>query len=450
MMNSRLFRVVTLCVLGIVAEAGAAPAPSTPLETRLHVALQRADLPAVRELVKAGADVNARDLRGGNALHVAVNFAGDLDVMTLLLDRGVDLHATNEDGQTPLMVALQHAHYRHEGNGDRLVQVARLLIARGASVKVAGAGGRVPLRAAMDPFNLPLIELLLKHGAALPDDGLDWALSNANTPLIRLLMPRATPAMLAWTGPTGGTLLHRAAESPETAFVIPWLLSKGLDVNAPDHERTTPLGQAALSGNLAGVVALHKAQARLDGLDDDGQSALHLAAYGAHHDVLQWLVQRHLDVKARDKRGRSSLDIALDTQAFAFFTDARKLDVIALLGGVPGDVQRGRFGNHPLHVAVRQRDLATVERLLEAGASPNLKDASGNTPLYWAIVESSPVLTTPAQQAWGRKLLPLLIRHGADTRMKPGRELDRTYDQLAQEMRVADLLERAKRRQAPR
>ena len=66
-----------------------------------------------------------------------------------------------------------------------------------ALVRAVQAGG---------PHCVEVMELLLKHGAALPDDGLDWALSNAYTPLIRLLMPRATPAMLAWPGPTGGSV----------------------------------------------------------------------------------------------------------------------------------------------------------------------------------------------------------------------------------------------------
>lgn len=57
-----------------------------------------------------------------------------------------------------------------------------------------------------------------------------------------------------------------------------------------------------------------------------------------------------------------------------------------LLGSVPAGVVRGRYSNHPLHEAVNQRDIEAVQRLLESGVSPNLKDASGNVPLYWAIV----------------------------------------------------------------
>ena len=457
------FGVVALCLLGMVADGTAAPAPApasppasppwTALEDQLRIALQGPDTAAVRVLVNAGANPNARDVLGGKALHVAANMRGDVEVQTLLLDQGADLLAVNPDGQTPLMMALRHAHYKHEGQGQQLVQVARLLLSRGASVKATGPntpGAPWPLRAAMDPVNLPLIQLLLQHGAALPDDSLDWALSNQQVYLVRLLMPRATPAMLAFRDPSVGTLLHRAAASPDTGFAIGWLLAKGLHIHATDQDGITPIGRAAFAGNLAGVVQLHKAKARLDTVDHDGQTLLHLAAYGAHDDVMQWLVAHGLDIRARDQQASTALGIALDTHTFAYFTEPRKLALIKLLDGVPGDLQRGRFSDHPLHAAVSQRDIQAVERLLAAGVSPNLKDASGNTPLYWAIVESSPLLTTPSQRAWGSKLLPLLIRHGADTTMKPGGEVDKTYDQLAREMRVTDLMDRAKARHAAR
>jgi ankyrin repeat protein len=163
--------------------------------------LQRKDPAAVRELFKAGANVNARDAGGSNALHVAANFRGDLDLLKLLLDQGANVNAVNRVGQTPLTLALQHAHYRQEAKGERLVQVASLRLSRGASAKGAGTRGALPLRAAMDPVNLPLIELLLKHGAEVPDDGLDWSLSNAYTHLIRLLMARPTCwTTVSWTG----------------------------------------------------------------------------------------------------------------------------------------------------------------------------------------------------------------------------------------------------------
>ena len=70
-------------------------------ETALHVATVFHERIAIDALVKAGADVNARDIYGCTALH---NAAGrlNLDALLALLEHGADLNAQDEDQDTPL------------------------------------------------------------------------------------------------------------------------------------------------------------------------------------------------------------------------------------------------------------------------------------------------------------------------------------------------------------
>lgn len=216
---------------------------------------------------------------GGNALHVAANYRGDVEVLKQLLDKGAEINALNHDSAAPLLLALRHGHYKHEARGERLFAVAAFLLSPGASLKVTK--GPLPMCAAMVPVNLPLIRLLLQHGAALPNDGLDWALSNEYGELARLLMARATPVMLAFRDHSGGTLLHRAAGKASMRFALEWLVGKGFDINALDNDRITPFGRAALFDNVPGMTDLLGANARTDMLTLDGQTALNLAALGA-------------------------------------------------------------------------------------------------------------------------------------------------------------------------
>ena len=90
-------------------------------------------------------------------------------------------------------------------------------------------------------------------------------------------------------------------------------MGKGFGVNALDNERINPFDNVPRMTHLLG------AKARTDMLVADGRTALHLAALGAHHEVMRWLIERGLDIRARDKRGRTPLDIALDTHRFAFY-----------------------------------------------------------------------------------------------------------------------------------
>ena len=64
------------------------------------------------------------------------------------------------------------------------------------------------------------------------------------------------------------------------------------------------------------------------------------------------------------------------------------LAVLKMFCEAGGDVHlntQDDFGLTPLHTAVNKEEVGMVQYLLEQGASPNLKDLGGNTPLQLAI-----------------------------------------------------------------
>ena len=76
-------------------EPGLAPNPAED---------ERLVLEAARAAVDAAGDVNAADVAGNTALHTAARRRLDT-VVQFLADSGADLHAMNDQGQTPLAVA---------------------------------------------------------------------------------------------------------------------------------------------------------------------------------------------------------------------------------------------------------------------------------------------------------------------------------------------------------
>ena len=99
----------------------------------------------VQLLLRKGIDINATNFHGWNALHcLCRNFRGDvpsklLSLVTLLLDEGIDLNAKAPDGSNCLnALCTNFSHRRHKD----FFQVLKLLIERGAEVDAKDANGR--------------------------------------------------------------------------------------------------------------------------------------------------------------------------------------------------------------------------------------------------------------------------------------------------------------------
>jgi ankyrin repeat protein len=92
-------------------------------------------------LLEYGADVGARDTQGGTPLHDAAE-SGDPDseVVQLLLEHGADVNAQDGDGWTALHLATHHGH----------VQVGKILLRRGGHWYIENNQGNTPLEIALE------------------------------------------------------------------------------------------------------------------------------------------------------------------------------------------------------------------------------------------------------------------------------------------------------------
>ena len=79
---------------------------------------------------------------------------GHLDVARLLLGRGAHPNAAITDGATPLYIAAQNGH----------LEVARLLLDRGANTNAATTDGATPLHIAAQSGHLDIVKQLVIQG----------------------------------------------------------------------------------------------------------------------------------------------------------------------------------------------------------------------------------------------------------------------------------------------
>ena len=127
--------------------------------TPLHVAVMERQTELVKLLIEKGADVNAKGgygCGGGTPLHMAIFVFGE-NVLEPLIDRGADVNAKDDDGATPLHLAVQMYYSR-----GPLVEP---LLAYGADVNAKDNKNRTPLWYAKNQGRMEIIELLKKHKA---------------------------------------------------------------------------------------------------------------------------------------------------------------------------------------------------------------------------------------------------------------------------------------------
>ena len=121
------------------------------------VALRRAakdgNLAEVERLIEKGTNVNAKDNDGNTPLYFAANNS-HLAVAAKLLEHGTDVNAKDDGGNTPLHWAAN--------NGD--LAIVEKLIENKANVNVKNKDGNTPLHWSAGTGNLAVVEKLVEKG----------------------------------------------------------------------------------------------------------------------------------------------------------------------------------------------------------------------------------------------------------------------------------------------
>jgi uncharacterized protein len=301
------------------------------------------DKQAVRLFMDAGIDINAADKDGITAVSVAA-MKGNAALVKALLDKGanpnVALTAGTEKGMTPLIAAAT------VGN----LEVVKLLVGKGVDVNAKDGHGLTAADYAADPAKpgRAILDVLREHGAPMLTDAASAKLlDDFRTELKRKI---------------GGTV-----GEPGTPDSWRQLISEQLANFKERHFTPDRLVQARIVAFESAweILAIFKS----GGLDESGdmvkrympfvkelqtepevqRSLLLEAARTGRAGLVQWLLDQHADVNAKDETGVTPLMWA------------------ALKGN---------------------SDVAQI--ILDAGADPNLKEESGMTTIMFAVTEHQP------------------------------------------------------------
>ena len=186
------------------------------------------------------------------------------------------------------------------------IDIALLLLRRGAGVNVLDRSGQRPLHRALEGGRTNTVQLLLDHGA-------DVNLQNASgtTPLIlassegeleisRLLLQRGADVNFKnYYSRNGRSSLHGAALNGHLD-VARYLLESGADIDSRDNDGHTPLNLASCSGYVQVAAMLIQHGADVNSRDNGGSSPLHMASQEGHLKIAELLIQHGADVGSRN------------------------------------------------------------------------------------------------------------------------------------------------------
>jgi uncharacterized protein len=312
-------------------------------QTALMWAVAQKQPAMVAELVKAGADVNARSTvnnwerqvtaepraiyrpAGGLTPLLYAAREGCVECARLLVDGGAEINLADPENISPLLMAVINGQW----------DTAQYLIKKGANPNQWDFWGRAPLYAAVDLNTIPrggrpdwpsldettslqVVEMLLAAGAN-PNAQL-----KLSPPFRNIGNDRGLDGMLT----TGATPLLRAAKALD-APAIAVLLARGADISLANSRGITPIMAAAGLGSvdadtrgfylsddtqqrsIESLKLLIKAGGDINSKDSRGLTPLHEAARWGWNDVVQFLVANGADLNARDNRGNTPIDSAL-------------------------------------------------------------------------------------------------------------------------------------------
>ena len=258
----------------------------------IHEAAAAGDVAAIRELVESGVDVNVFNEDGFTPLHLAVR-RGQREAIEALLASGADVNLEHAgSGFAAADIAFQGEAFRDSA------ELTSLLVARGAEfdpdATIRGPFKRLDL--AVSAGNAAMTRLLLSLGAVVATDPghprprLLSAATSGNVEIVELLLDAGVP--VDQTDGDGTPALRYAIEKGHSQ-VVRVLLDHGADIGFIDrlHGRNL-LHVAALSGHVRIATYLMDAGVELDARDSQDRTPLHYAAKYGHRRLAERLIER--------------------------------------------------------------------------------------------------------------------------------------------------------------
>ena len=378
-------------------------------DLRLTDAAKGRDRATVRSLLTDGVDVNTPQGDGSTALSWA-SYWDDIEMADLLIRAGANANIANELGVTPLALACS----------NRSADMVETLLEAGANPNIAQWNGQTPLMVCARTGNVAALRPLLDSGA------------NVN----------------AREAERGQTALMAAAAGKHLN-VLEALIAHGAEVNARTESGFTPLMFASQQGDLEPARTLVVHGADIDASAVKYGNALTVATASGHEGLAIFLLEEGSDPNVADANGITPLHYALargmaeiiSAAPTSAYDDSYKVrpsnmrdltkalldhgadpnvrikKVLITFGttvGLHGPGVPSMVDATPFLLAATSADVELMQKLLDAGADPQLRGEGDTTSLMSAAGGAWNGYRREDEKQQALEAVKLLVDLGAD------------------------------------
>lgn len=393
--------------------------------------------------------LNERDPETGDTVLITAVSKGNLPLVQLVLDRGVDIDDVSELGNTALWIAC----------AKRYPCIVSELISLGADVNRPNKKGNRPLSAVCQMGPAKVAQLLIAAGAEVTffnqngDTPLLLSCRNGQTEVAQLLLSYCDMEFVLFRAAIDGFDALFASVEADRPECVRLLFDYGVSLEektAPDNEiiqEATPLHLAAHYGRLESASLLLELGADPNSRDINGMTPLHTAVLRKHLQIVELLLSSNADPSLTDKMGNTPSAFSRDPEVLALlvnpvseplhlicstritskcgYTSKDVEDILANKSAVlgmnePKDVimnAKNNNGMNALITSVVHSNLELADILIKLGLDPSATDTRGISAHVWAQWAKNPrmlkLLNTPTHE------LPEVSRMRAATKLSP-------------------------------